>query len=73
MQHSPYFGPGFLAALQLAAARGQSGGMIERYHMDLEASLYGELIEPVNGGFMVPQGPGLGRDPDPDVIKTYAV
>ena len=47
--------------------------MIERYHMDLEASLYGELIEPVNGGFMVPQGPGLGRDPDPDVIKTYAV
>ncbi len=65
-------GPGFLATLQLAAARGQPGGMIERYHMDLEASLYGELIEPVNGAFAVPQGPGLGRDPDPDVIKTYA-
>ena len=72
MPHSPYFGPGFLATLQLAAARGQPGGMIERYHMDLEASLYGELIEPVNGAFAVPQGPGLGRDPDPDVIKTYA-
>ncbi len=55
-----------------ANARGQPGGMIERYHMDLEASLYGELIDPVNGAFAVPQGPGLGRDPDPDVIRTYA-
>ena len=40
-------------------------GMIERYHMDLEASLYGELVTPVNGGFVVPTGPGLGRDPIP--------
>ncbi len=71
MPHSPYFGPGFLATLQLAAARGQPGGMIERYHMDLEASLYGTLVDPVNGAFAVPQGPGLGCEPDPDVIKTY--
>ena len=73
MPHSPYFGPGFLATLQLMAARGEPGGMIERYHMDLEASLYGEAIDPVNGAFVVPPGPGLGRDPDPDVIKTYGV
>jgi L-alanine-DL-glutamate epimerase-like enolase superfamily enzyme len=46
--------------------------MIERYHMDLEASLYGELVTPVNGSFVVPTGPGLGRDPDPDVVKTYS-
>jgi L-alanine-DL-glutamate epimerase-like enolase superfamily enzyme len=71
MPHSPYFGPGFLATLQLMAARGSPDGMIERYHMDLEASLYGELVTPVKGGFVVPTGPGLGRDPDPDVIKTY--
>jgi D-galactarolactone cycloisomerase len=71
MPHSPYFGPGFLATLQLMAARGQPGGMIERYHMDLEASLYGELINPVNGSFAVPAGPGLGCDPDPEVIKAY--
>jgi len=50
--------------LQLAAARGQPGGMIERYHMDLEASLYGELIDPVNG-LCRAAGTGLGRDPDP--------
>jgi D-galactarolactone cycloisomerase len=71
MPHSPYFGPGFLATLQLTAARGMSGGMIERYHMDLEASLYGDLVTPVKGSFVLPTGPGLGRDPDPDVIKTY--
>jgi len=72
MPHSPYFGPGFLATLHLTAARGQPGALVERYHMTLEASLYGKLIDPVNGAFAVPDGPGLGRDPDPDVIKTYA-
>ncbi|MCF8531545.1 MAG: mandelate racemase/muconate lactonizing enzyme family protein [Reyranella sp.] len=72
MPHSPYFGPGFLATLQLMAARGEPGGMIERYHMDLEASLYGELVTPVKGRFVVPTGPGLGCDPDPEVLKTYA-
>ena len=72
MPHSPYFGPGFLATLHLLAARGGPGGMVERYHMDLEASLYGELVMPVDGGFVVPDGPGLGRDPDPDVLKTYS-
>ena len=71
MPHSPYFGPGFLATLHLLAARGGPDGMIERYHMDLEASLYGDLVDPVDGGFVVPTGPGLGRDPDPDVMKTY--
>ena len=71
MPHSPYFGPGFLATLQLMAARAEPDGMIERYHMDLEASLYGELVNPVIGRFVVPTGPGLGRDPDPYVIKTY--
>jgi L-alanine-DL-glutamate epimerase-like enolase superfamily enzyme len=72
MPHSPYFGPGFLATLHLTVARGQMGAMIERYHMDLEASLYGDAIDPVDGAFKVPSGPGLGREPDPDVIKTYA-
>jgi D-galactarolactone cycloisomerase len=72
MPHSPYFGPGFLATLQIMAARGQPGGMIERYHMDLEASLYGKWLDPVNGGFLVPDAPGLGCEPDPAVIKTYS-
>lgn len=73
MPHSPYFGPGFLATLQLMAARAEPGGMVERYHLDLEASLYGDLVTPVDGSFAVPSAPGLGCDPDPDVIKAYEV
>jgi D-galactarolactone cycloisomerase len=29
-------------------------------------------VTPVDGGFVVPTGPGLECDPDPDVLKTYA-
>jgi D-galactarolactone cycloisomerase len=39
--------------------------------MDLEASLYGELVTPAKGSFALPTGPGLGREPDLDVIRTY--
>lgn len=72
MPHSPYFGPGFLATLQLTAARGQPGALVERYHMDLEASLYGKLLDPVDGAFTVPDAPGLGCEPNPDVIRSYS-
>ena len=71
MPHSPYFGPGFLATLQLMVARPEPSGLCELYHLDLEANLYGDLFTPVDGAFIVPDGPGLGRDPDPDVIRTY--
>ncbi len=72
MPHSPYFGPGWLATLQLQSALPNSG-LIERLHVDLEASLYGDLVDPdAEGGFRVPQVPGLGPDPDPDVMKDYA-
>ncbi|MBM3644990.1 MAG: mandelate racemase/muconate lactonizing enzyme family protein [Alphaproteobacteria bacterium] len=73
MPHSPYFGPGFLATLHLMAARGGPPGLVERYHMDLDASLYGEWVNPREGSFAVPTGPGLGLEPDPKVIATYSV
>ena len=72
MPHSPYFGPGFLATLHLAAAQA-TPGLIERFYLKLEASLYGDLIDPVGGKFRLPEGPGLGREPDPAVIKAYKV
>jgi D-galactarolactone cycloisomerase len=46
---------------------------LERFFCDLEASLYGNLIDTVSGEFIVPEGPGLGCEPDPDVLKEYAV
>jgi L-alanine-DL-glutamate epimerase-like enolase superfamily enzyme len=72
MPHCPYFGPGFPASLQLAAAL-PDGVLLERLYVDLEASLYGDLIDAVDGNFRVPDGPGLGVEPDVDVIKSYRI
>ena len=72
MPHSPYFGPGWLATLHLAASLPVTG-MIERLFVTLEASLYGDLVDAVDGACRVPDQPGLGPDPDPDVLKTYGV
>ena len=35
------------------------------------ASLYGEAIKAQDGNITVPTGPGLGLEPNPDVIKDY--
>jgi len=73
MPHSPYFGPGFLATLHLAQAL-PNPGMIERIFIDPEADLYpGGIYDPVDGSYGAPGGPGLGIEPDADVIKTYRV
>jgi L-alanine-DL-glutamate epimerase-like enolase superfamily enzyme len=70
--HAPYFGPGFLATLQVTAALPREV-LFERLHVEPEASLYGAAIDPVDGALAVPDGPGLGLDPDPEVIKDYRV
>ncbi len=72
MPHSPYFGPGFLATLQ-SMAGDPNAGLVEWLYVQREAGLYGDLIAPVEGKFRVPDGPGLGAEPDPEVIKDYAV
>ncbi len=70
--HCPYFGSGFLASLHIAAAMRQDA-LMERFYLTPEASPVGKLIDPNNGSFSVPGGPGLGCDPDSDVIKDFAV
>jgi L-alanine-DL-glutamate epimerase-like enolase superfamily enzyme len=70
--HSPYFGPGFLATLHLMAVRGE--GLIEVFYMKHAASLWGHHIDPdAQGDIAVPQGPGLGHDPDRGVMEKYRV
>jgi len=71
MPHSFYDGPGLLAALNGNAALGV-GSLVEWRFFDLEARLYGSEGVPKNGSIAVPQGPGLGFDPDP-VIERYCV
>lgn len=71
MTHSFYDGPGLLAAIQVTAASGDADSMIEWRWFDLEASLYGDALAPMGGRISVPTGPGLGIDPDADVISAY--
>jgi L-alanine-DL-glutamate epimerase-like enolase superfamily enzyme len=68
--HSPYFGPGALASLHLIAALTDEA-RFEYFYLQADASLYGELLTPRRGELAVPPGPGLGADPDPEVIRRY--
>ncbi len=68
--HSPYFGPGALATLHLIAAL-TGEARFEYFFLQTDAALYGDLLAPRRGELGVPQGPGLGADPDPEVIRRY--
>lgn len=70
--HSPYFGPGLLATLHMAAAF-EHETMIEYSYTELGANPLGDAIAVKNGRIALPTGPGLGRDPDPDVVERYRV
>jgi len=72
MLHSFYEGAGLLAAIHATAAFGTADAMIEWRVFDLENHVYGDALAPTRGRIAVPQTPGLGLDPDPDVIRTYA-
>jgi L-alanine-DL-glutamate epimerase-like enolase superfamily enzyme len=71
MTHSFYDGPGLLAAVHATAALGSADSMIEWRWFELEAPIYGDSLTPKGGRISVPEGPGLGIDPDPDVIRAY--
>ncbi len=70
--HNAYFGAGFLASLHCNAAL-TPDAPFERLFIDLEASPYHDLVVAKNGRVAVPDGPGLGRDPDMAVLKQYQV
>jgi L-alanine-DL-glutamate epimerase-like enolase superfamily enzyme len=70
--HSPYFGPGFLATLQLMSLR--DDGFIEVFYMKRAACLWrGRIDVDADGSVEVPQGPGLGYEPDREVMEQYRV
>jgi L-alanine-DL-glutamate epimerase-like enolase superfamily enzyme len=71
MPHSFYDGPGLLAAIHATAALGTADCMIEWRWFNLEATIYGHALSPRQGRISVPQGSGLGIDPDPDVVRKY--
>ena len=70
--HNAYFGAGYLASLHCNAALAPDAPF-ERLFLDLEASPYHDLVVAENGRVAVPDGPGLGRDPDMAVLRKYLV
>ena len=70
--HSPYFGPGLLATLHISSTFSEET-MVEYSLADLGANPLGDAIAMVDGRIQVPQGPGLGRDPDMDIVERYRV
>jgi L-alanine-DL-glutamate epimerase-like enolase superfamily enzyme len=70
--HCFYFGPGLLASLHLAAALAPDKPF-ELFFGDLEASPYHATVRASNGRMRVPDGPGLGIEPDLSVIDKYRV
>jgi L-alanine-DL-glutamate epimerase-like enolase superfamily enzyme len=71
--HSAYFGPGLLATIHCIAAMAGEG-LVERYDADFAVNPLHDAILPDKGGCLaVPQGPGLGVDPDPAVVAKLRV
>jgi L-alanine-DL-glutamate epimerase-like enolase superfamily enzyme len=69
--HSPYFGPGALATLHLLAAAPEEA-RFEYFYCWPDAWLYGDALAPKRGELAVPKGPGLGLEPDPEVVRRFA-
>lgn len=72
MPHSPYFGPGYWATLQLGAARTEIG-LFEYLYISHEAVIDENMPRPEGGWLTVPELPGIGCIPDPRVIARYRV
>lgn len=66
--HSAYFGPGLIASIHCIAAMGRPT-WVERFYCDFDQTPFGAAIDPVDGRIGVPQGPGLGVDPDMRVVE----
>jgi D-galactarolactone cycloisomerase len=68
--HSPYFGPGLLATAHLVATH-PLAEWVEYLYVSLEASVFKNPPKFDRGTIDLPQGPGLGLEIDPAVIKEY--
>lgn len=71
MAHSPYFGPGYHATLQMAAAL-PNFGLFEHLYIDAQGWAGGEEMRPQAGRMAIPSRPGLGFEPDEAVLQRFA-
>jgi L-alanine-DL-glutamate epimerase-like enolase superfamily enzyme len=67
-----YLGPAFLAVLHCLAAKDKESPL-ERMFADFGATPFSKTVPIINGGVEVPQDPGLGADPEDDLIAQFRV
>ncbi len=67
-----YLGPAFLAALHCLAVK-EKDSPLERMFADFGATPFAKTVPVIDGGIEVPRGPGLGADPEDDLIAQYRV
>jgi L-alanine-DL-glutamate epimerase-like enolase superfamily enzyme len=68
--HSPFFGPGYLATIHVLAAK-EKESALERFYCDLAYDPSATIAPIVDGYIAVPDGPGLGGDPDMDLVAKF--
>jgi len=69
--HAFFFGPGYLATLHILAAK-QKEVALERFFCDLGHMPYGASVPIENGLVQIPDMPGLGPDPDEELMRYRA-
>jgi len=67
-----YIGPGYLAALHCMAAK-EKDAPLERMFANLGATPFAKTIPIINGSIEVPRTPGLGADPEDELIANFKV
>lgn len=67
-----YIGPGYLAALHCMAVKDKTSPL-ERMFADFGATPFAKTAPVINGGIEVPRGPGLGADPEDELIAQFKV
>lgn len=72
MPHSPYFGPGYWATLQLAAHL-EPIGLFEYMYVKPEAWCGRDIPLPHQGSIVIPDAPGIGFTPDDETLHRYRV
>ncbi len=72
MPHSPYFGPGYWATVQVMAAK-PNAELFEFFWIQPEAFIDPTIPKPADGAITVPDRPGIGFEPDPEVLAKYRV
>ena len=68
--HAFFFGPGYLATLHAIAAK-ERAAPLERLFADVAFTAYAKTVPVVDGAIDVPERPGLGADPEDEMIERF--